>query len=60
MIFPDGTPRDAKGPQTFSNAAPGNYRVKPTPLPLYTIGMVASPQNMTLAPGEQLAVRVTF
>jgi hypothetical protein len=60
LIFPDGTPRRAKGPQTFADAAPGRYRVKPQVLRSYAIGLVASPADMTLASGAALEITITY
>jgi hypothetical protein len=60
LIMPDGTPRQAKGPQTFANVMPGTYRIKPAPMPLFATGVVASPSDMTLAAGGTLDITVSF
>lgn len=60
VIMPDGTARRAKGPQTFTGVAAGRYRIKPTTLRSYAVGIVASPVDMTLAPGGTLDVTITY
>jgi len=60
LISPDGTPRRGKGPQTFADAAPGRYRVKPQVLRSYAIGLVSSPNEMTLASGGTLEITITY
>ena len=60
VIMPDGTPRRAKGSQTFADLAPGRYRIKPQPLRSYATGIVASPADMTLAPGGTLEITITY
>jgi FKBP-type peptidyl-prolyl cis-trans isomerase len=60
LIFPDGSPRRAKGPQTFTDAAPGRYRVKPQVLRSYAIGLLASPAGMTLASGATLEITISY
>jgi FKBP-type peptidyl-prolyl cis-trans isomerase len=60
VILPDGTPRRAKGPQTFGDVAPGRYRIKPQPLRSYATGIVSSPADMTLAPGGSLEITISY
>jgi FKBP-type peptidyl-prolyl cis-trans isomerase len=60
LVLPDGTPRDAHGPQTFADVAPGHYRIKPVTIPLYTIGTVALPRDMMLAAGGTLDITITY
>jgi hypothetical protein len=60
VIAPDGTPRPGKGPQSFANAAPGRYRVKPAALRSYAAGIVALPADMTLASGGTLEITITY
>jgi len=60
VIAPDGTPRPGKGPQSFANAAPGRYRVKPAALRSYATGIVALPADMTLASGGTLEITITY
>lgn len=60
LVRPDGTPQPGKGPYTFMGSAPGRYRIKPTAIPLYTIGMVVAPADMTLAPGGTLDITIEY
>src|SRR5437867_1949418 len=60
LVLPDGTPRTWKGPQTFTDAVPGPYRIKPATIPLYTIGTVAAPADMTLTPGGSLVITISY
>jgi FKBP-type peptidyl-prolyl cis-trans isomerase len=60
LVLPDGTVRNAKGPQAFADTVPGRYRIKPTVIPLYTIGTVASPPDMMLAPGGTLDITIAY
>jgi len=60
LILPDGTPQRAKGAQTFADLAPGSYRIQPARLKLYSIGIVASPADLTLAPGGMLEITINY
>ena len=60
LILPDGTPQRGKGPQEFADVAPGQYRIKPAVLRSYATGIVASPREMTLAPGGTLEITVNY
>jgi peptidylprolyl isomerase len=60
LVHPDGTAQPAKGPHTFADSAPGRYRIKPTAIPLHTIGTVAAPADMTLEPGGTLDISVNY
>ena len=60
VILPDGTPRRGQGPHSFADVAPGRYRIKPAPLRSYATGIVASPADMTLAPGGTLEITVNY
>lgn len=60
LVLPDGTARSAKGPQAFADTVPGRYRIKPAVIPLYTIGTVASPADMVLAPGGTLDITIAY
>jgi len=60
LVFPDGTARSGQGSQTFGDAVPGPYRIKPATIPLYTIGTVASPSDMTLVPGGSLEITIAY
>ena len=60
LVHPDGTAQPAKGPRTFAESPPGRYRVKPTAIPLYTIGTVAAPADMTLAPAGTLDITIAY
>jgi peptidylprolyl isomerase len=60
VILPDGTPRRAKGPLDFGDLPPGQYRIKPQVLRSYATGIVASPADMSLAPGGTLEITVTY
>ena len=60
VVRPDGTPLTARGPQTFANAAPGAYRIKPEKMRSYATGLVATPGDMMLAPAGQLVITITY
>jgi len=60
LVRPDGTPQPAKGPHTFADSAPGRYRIKPTAIPLYTIGVVSSPSDLMLAPAGSLDITLSY
>jgi len=60
LVLPDGTAHDGKGPRTFADVAPGRYRIKPTAIPLYTIGTVAMPRDMMLVPGGTLEITIAY
>jgi hypothetical protein len=60
LIRPDGTPQPGKGPHAFADSPPGRYRIKPTAIPLYTIGLVASPSDMLLTAGGNLEISINY
>lgn len=60
VIMPDGTMRRGKGPQRFADAMPGRYRIKPESLRSYATGIVASPADLTLAPGATLDITINY
>jgi FKBP-type peptidyl-prolyl cis-trans isomerase len=60
LVRPDGTEVPGKGPWTFSNAAPGAYRIKPETMRSYAHGVVATPGDMVLSPTGQLVITITY
>ena len=60
LVQPDGTPLNGKGPHTFTGAPPGRYRIKPTELRSYAIGLLATPRDMTLASGGTLSITINY
>jgi len=60
LIMPDGTTREGRGPQMFPSVPTGTYRIRPVPIPLFSIGMVAEPADMTLRPGGTLEITINY
>jgi FKBP-type peptidyl-prolyl cis-trans isomerase len=60
LVGPDGTPLPLEGPRTVSSAAPGQYRVEPTRLRSYACGVLATPDDLRLAPFGTMIITITY